>query len=139
MDIKKGILIFVGTVCVGLGILGMFLPLMPTTVFLLLAAYCYSRSSERFHNWLMNNRFLGKYISSYKSGNGISVSQKISTISILWISIGASIWMLGSRFWPALLLLAVAIGVTLHLLWIKTFRPDGASDGIEAETSERVS
>jgi len=139
MDIKKGILIFVGTVCVGLGILGMFLPLMPTTVFLLLAAYCYSRSSDRFHNWLMNNRFLGKDISSYKSGNGISVSQKISTISILWISIGASIWMLGSRFWPALLLLAVAIGVTLHLLWIKTFRPDGASDGIEAETSERVS
>jgi len=139
MDLKKGILIFVGTVCVGLGVLGMFLPLMPTTVFLLLAAYCYSRSSERFHNWLMNNRFLGKYISSYKSGNGISVSQKISTISILWISIGASIWMLGARLWPTLLLLAVAIGVTVHLLWIKTFRPDGASDGIEAETSERIS
>ena len=130
MDIKKGILIFVGTVCVGLGVLGMFLPLMPTTVFLLLAAYCYSRSSERFHNWLMNNRFLGKYISSYKSGKGISVRQKISTIAVLWLSIGVSIWLLAASFWPTLLLLAVAIGVTTHLLWIKTYRPEIVTEEI---------
>ena len=140
MGIKKGILIFIGTVCVGLGVLGMFLPLMPTTVFLLLAAYCYSRSSETFHNWLMNNRFLGKYISSYKSGKGISVSQKISTISLLWVSIGASIWMLGARFWPTLLLLAVAVGVTVHLLWIKTYRPEVATETIPvvAEADEAI-
>lgn len=130
MRIRKAVLIFFGTLCVGLGVLGMFLPLMPTTVFLLLAAYCYSRSSETFHNWLMNNRFLGKYISSYKSGKGISVSQKVSTISVLWISIGASIWMLGASFWITLLLLAVAIGVTVHLLWIKTYRPEVATEAI---------
>ncbi len=136
MGIRKGILIFIGTVCVGLGVLGMFLPLMPTTVFLLLAAYCYSRSSERFHNWLMDNRYLGKYISSYKSGRGISVSQKISTISVLWVSIGASIWMLGARLWPTLLLLAVAVGVTVHLLWIKTYRPETALDTLPVDADE---
>lgn len=120
MDIRKAFLIFCGTVCVGLGVLGMFLPLMPTTVFLLMAAYCYSRSSDRFHNWLVNNRWLGKYINSYRSGQGISVRQKVTTITILWASIGFSIWFVAASFWPTLFLAAVAIGVTIHLLWIKT-------------------
>lgn len=123
MDIRKAVLIFVGTVCVGLGVLGMFLPLLPTTVFLLMAAYCYSRSSERFHTWLLNNRLFGSYIKNYKSGQGISMRQKVTTISILWVSIGVSIWLLGG-FWVTLLLLAIAIGVTLHLVLIKTHSPD---------------
>jgi uncharacterized membrane protein YbaN (DUF454 family) len=124
MDIRKAILIFAGTVCVALGVLGMFLPLLPTTVFLLMAAYCYSRSSERFHTWLLTNRLFGPYIKNYKTGKGISMRQKVSTISILWISIGFSIWMLGAGLWVTLLLLAIAIGVTVHLLWIKTYRPE---------------
>lgn len=135
MDIKKAILIFVGTVCVGLGVLGMFLPLMPTTVFLLLAAYCYSHSSERFHNWLLNNRFCGKYISNYKSGRGISVRQKASTITLLWASIGFSIWLLAAAWWVNLLLAAVAIGVTIHLLWIKTYRPEPATELVASPES----
>lgn len=124
MDIRKAILIFTGTVCVALGVLGMFLPLLPTTVFLLMAAYCYSRSSERFHNWLLNNRWCGSYIRNYKSGQGISTRQKVTTISILWASIGVSIWVLGGGFWVTLLLLAIAIGVTLHLVLLKTYRPE---------------
>lgn len=123
MDIRKAILIFAGTVCVGLGVLGMFLPLMPTTVFLLAAAYCYSRSSDRFHNWLLTNRLFGPYISNYRSGKGITARQKITTLLMLWISIGVSVWLVNARFWPTLLLAAVAIGVTTHLIWIKTHRP----------------
>jgi len=123
MDVKKTILIFTGTVCVGLGVLGMFLPLLPTTVFLLMAAYCYSRSSGRFHNWLLNNRLCGKYISNYQSGRGITASQKATTILTLLVSIGFSIWILGGRFWATLLLAAVAIAVTAHILWLKTLRP----------------
>lgn len=124
MDIRKAVLIFTGTVCVALGVLGMFLPLLPTTVFLLMAAYCYSRSSERFHTWLLNNRLCGKYIRDYKSGAGISVRQKVTTIAILWASIGFSIWMIGAGFWVTLLLIAIAVGVTLHLVMIKTLRPE---------------
>jgi uncharacterized membrane protein YbaN (DUF454 family) len=122
MDIRKAFLIFFGTVSVGLGLVGMILPLMPTTVFLLLAAYCYGRSSERFHTWLLNNRFCGQYIRNYQSGLGISMRQKISTIAMLWASIGLSIWMIDSRFWLTLLLAGVAIGVTIHLLWLKTYQ-----------------
>jgi uncharacterized protein len=123
MDIRKAVLIFTGTVCVALGVLGMFLPLLPTTVFLLMAAYCYSRSSERFHTWLLTNRWFGPYIKNYKGGKGISMRQKILSISILWLSIGTSIWLVGG-FWITLLLLAIAIGVTVHLLWIKTYSPE---------------
>jgi len=124
MDVRKAILIFTGTVCVGLGVLGMFLPLMPTTVFLLLAAYCYSHSSERFHAWLLNNRWCGKYIQNYRSGRGISLKQKVSTTAFLWASIGLSIWMLGSGLWMTLLLLAIAAGVTIHILWLRTYQPE---------------
>lgn len=99
----------------------MFLPLMPTTVFLLLAAYCYSRSSERFHNWLLNNRLCGAYIRNYRSGKGITRRQKISTILTLWASIGLSIWLINARFWPTLLLALIAAGVTLHLVLLKTY------------------
>jgi len=120
MDVRKATLIFFGTVCVGLGVMGIFLPLMPTTVFLLMAAYCYSRSSDRFHEWLLNNRFLGKYIKNYRSGQGISVRQKVTTIAILWASIGFSVWFIAASFWPTLFLAAVAIGVTIHLVMIKT-------------------
>ena len=124
MDIRKALLIFLGTVCVGLGVLGMFLPLLPTTVFLLMAAYCYSHSSERFHTWLINNRLFGSYIRNYRSGKGISMRQKISTITILWASIGFSIWAIGASIWIDVLLLTIAAGVTIHLVLIRTYQPE---------------
>lgn len=124
MNVRKAFLIFLGTLCVALGVLGMFLPLLPTTVFLLMAAYCYSRSSERFHNWLLNNRWCGAYIRNYKSGRGISLRQKVSTILILWASIGSSIFIIGAGFWLTLLLAGIASGVTIHILWLKTFRAE---------------
>ena len=136
MDIRKAALIFAGTLCVALGVLGMFLPLLPTTVFLLMAAYCYSRSSERFHTWLLNNRLCGTYIRNYKSGQGISMRQKITTTAILWASIGFSIWVLAAGLWINLLLLAIAVGVSLHLFLLKTFRPEPASAAQPAAIKE---
>jgi uncharacterized protein len=121
-DIRKILLIFSGTVFVGLGVLGMFLPLVPTTVFLLLAAYCYSKSSERFHTWLLTNRWCGEYIRNYKERRGMTVRQKVSSISMLWASITLSMWLVAAKLWLVLLLAAIAIGVTTHLLWIKTRR-----------------
>ena len=136
MDIRKAVLIFAGTMCLALGVLGMILPLLPTTVFLLMAAYCYSRSSERFHNWLLNNRWCGAYISNYKSGKGISMRQKISTIALLWVSISFSIWMLSAGFWLTLLLVAIAVGVSLHLILLKTYRPEGTPAGAQVSAVE---
>mgnify|MGYP000857592156 CR=1 FL=1 len=137
MDIRKAILIFLGTVCVGLGVMGMFLPLMPTTVFLLLAAYCYSKSSEKFRTWLLTNRLCGNNITNYKSGRGITVRQKVSTCLTLWASIGLSIWLIDGKLWVSLLLAAIAIGVTAHILWLKTYRPE-AKEVAALDTAEET-
>lgn len=136
MDVRKALLIFLGTVCVGLGVLGMFLPLMPTTVFLLMAAYCYSKSSDKFHNWLLNNRLCGKYIKNYRSGQGITVRQKATSIGLLWASISFSIWFVGGTFWLTLLLAAVAIGVTIHIAWLKTYRPETPAEPHRSQIEE---
>ena len=133
MDIRKALLIFAGTLCVVLGVLGMFLPLLPTTVFLLLAAYCYSHSSEKFHNWLLDNRWCGAYIRNYKAGKGISLRQKASTILVLWASIIFSMWLLAAGFWLNLLMIAIALGVTMHLILLKTYRPEVESDEEQRE------
>ena len=122
-DIRKILLIFLGTVFVGLGILGMFLPLVPTTVFLLLAAFCYSRSSERFHTWLLTNRWCGDYIRNYREGRGMTAANKAKAVFVLWASIGVSIWAVSGRLWLTLILIAIAVGVTIHLLRLPTYRP----------------
>jgi uncharacterized membrane protein YbaN (DUF454 family) len=135
MNIKKAFLIFVGTLSVGLGVLGMFLPLLPTTVFLLLGAYCYSHSSERFHDWLLNNRLCGEYIRNYTSGRGITVRQKVSTLATLWASIGFSTWYVSGALWFNLMMLAIAGGVSLHILRLNTYRPGVEELGKEARRS----
>jgi hypothetical protein len=79
-NLSKGVLIIAGTSFAGLGILGIFLPLLPTTPFLLLAAACYARSSERFYNWLLNNRWFGHYIRNYLEGKGVPLRVKVLSI-----------------------------------------------------------
>lgn len=129
MNIRKIFLIFLGTLSVALGVLGMFLPLLPTTVFLLLGAYCYSHSSERFHTWLLNNPWCGEYIRNYKSGRGITLRQKASTTGMLWASIGFSMWYISGAIWFNLLMLSIAIGVSTHILRLNTYRPETVATG----------
>lgn len=115
------LLIVLGTISVFLGMLGIFLPLLPTTPFLLLAAYCYAKSSERFYNWLVTNRFCGKYIRSYKEGLGIKLSHKIFTIILLWLTIGYSVIVIVTNNWIKFMLIIIAISVTIHLIRLKTY------------------
>lgn len=127
--IRKLLLIGLGTLCVALAILGIFLPLLPTTVFLLLAAFFYARSSERFYRWLMTNRLFGTYLKNYREGRGIPLKQKVFTLALLWLSIGYSAFFLVSTGWVKVVLLGIAIGVTLHLIAIKTFKPGPQGSG----------
>jgi uncharacterized membrane protein YbaN (DUF454 family) len=110
--LMKGLLFACGTLCVGLGILGMFLPLMPTTVFLLLAAACYARSSERFHRRLVEHPWLGPYI---RQRNGLSPRQKTTILAVLWISLTATMYWTAQAAWIRALLVLVGVGVTLHV------------------------
>lgn len=110
-------LLFAGTVLVGIGILGIFLPLLPTTVFFLMAAWCYARSSKKFYDWLHHNKVFGKYLKNYREGKGISIPGKISIIAVLWTGIIYSIVVTQSLI-IHLLLVAIAIGVTIHIIVI---------------------
>jgi uncharacterized membrane protein YbaN (DUF454 family) len=120
-DLKRWILLISGSLFLGLGILGMFLPILPTTPFLLLAAACYARSSERFYHWLLNNRWFGKHIRNYREGKGLSLKIKILVLVMLWAAIGYSSFLL-PFLWVRILLIIIAIGVTLHILSIRTLK-----------------
>ncbi|HYO63140.1 MAG TPA: YbaN family protein [Pyrinomonadaceae bacterium] len=76
-----------GTICVVLGVLGVFLPLLPATPFLLLASACYLRGSERLHKRLIGNRYLGPYITNIKEKRGLPLRAKIYTLALLWASL----------------------------------------------------
>lgn len=116
------ILIIAGSICVVTGFIGIFVPLLPATDFFLLAAMCYAGGSEKFYNWLIYNRLFGKYIRNYREGKGLSLISKIFTICFLWISITYSAVFAVNNIYVKILLFCIAIGVTLHLIIIKTAR-----------------
>jgi len=118
----RAVLIAGGTLFVALGFIGIFVPGLPTTPFLLLAAWCYARSSERFHRWLLNNRWFGEYIKNYQEGRGMRLRDKVVALLMMWTTMGWTIVYILPVWWGKLLLLAVAVGVTIHLLRIRTFR-----------------
>ena len=117
----KWILITMGTIFVGIGIIGIFIPILPTTPFLLLAAACYARSSTRFYNWLINNKLIGTYIKNYREGKGVPLKVKVFTILLLWITILFSVFFILLISWIKIILIIIAIGVTIHILTIKTY------------------
>jgi hypothetical protein len=118
--IIRSILIITGTLCVGLGVLGIFLPVLPTTPFLLLAAILYARSSKRFHNWLLTNRIFGSYIRDYNEKKAIKLRSKIIALSMIWITIPISAIFFVPILPVKILLFVIAILVSIHLLKIKT-------------------
>jgi uncharacterized membrane protein YbaN (DUF454 family) len=121
--LKRQLLMASGTLSLAVGIAGIIIPLLPTTPFLLLAAGCYLRSSQKFYNWLMGNRWLGAYIRNYIEGRGMPLKVKLFTIALLWATIGVSIW-LTARPIVTIILLIVAVGVSLHIIFIRARRPD---------------
>lgn len=116
---KRRLLIGAGTLSTGLGIIGVFIPILPTTPFLLLAAACYMRSSERFYQWLINNRIFGAYVRNYIEGRGMPIRIKIFTILLLWLAIGLSITFGVQNIVIRIVLICIAIGVTAHIVLIK--------------------
>lgn len=125
---KKYLLVIGGTLSLGLGIFGMFLPVLPTTPFLLLAAYCYLRSSQRLYNWLMNHRILGNYLQNYIKYHAISKTAKIASLVTLWVSLSISIAVIDSLA-VRLVLVGVGIGVSIHLLMLKTLPKEAQAPG----------
>lgn len=123
--VRRRLLIAAGTLCTGLGIIGVFVPILPTTPFLLLAAACYMRSSERFYQWLMNNRIFGAYVRNYIEGRGMPIRMKILTILLLWLAIGLTIAFGAQNIVIRIMLVCIAVGVTAHIVLIRKRKAEG--------------
>lgn len=136
--LTRALLIAAGALFVALGVLGIFLPLLPTTPFLLLAAWFFARSSKRFLDWLLNNRLCGPYIRNYRDGLGISRRRKALTVAFLWLTIGTTSLFAVSSWWVRAGLFVVAVGVTTHLLMMKTCKPKSAEAGRASSIRQRT-
>jgi len=111
----------IGIISLILGVIGIFLPLLPTVPFVLLSAYLFAKSSTRLHNWILNHNIFGNYIKSYNKDKSIPLLVKILSIGMLWTSIFISIFfVLNEIYWLQILLVGIAIGVTTFLIKMKT-------------------
>src|SRR5699024_7904864 len=104
-------LIAVGWLAIGLGLLGVFLPLLPTTPFLLLAAACFGRASPRLHQALLSHRLLGPYLYDFQVNKGLTAQTKITALIVLWLSMGFSIYRVPS-IWLKLMLFSIGLAVS---------------------------
>ena len=119
----KIFLIIVGCISLALGILGMFLPMLPTTPFLLLSAAVWVKASPALYEWLLNHKVFGEYIRNFREYRAIPLRVKIVSVSMVWLTIGYCIFAVVDEWWWAQLLMTLlAIGISWHILSFKTLK-----------------
>ncbi len=116
----KALLAIAGIISMGLGILGIILPILPTTPFFLLSAYLFLKSSQRLYRWLLTHRIFGRYIKNYLHNKSIGKEVKVFTLILLWATMLFSIYCSTGKVWLQILLATIAIAVTIHILRLKT-------------------
>ena len=122
-DLLRWLLIGIGWLSIAAGIVGLFLPLVPSVPFLLLAAVCFSRSSERFHCWLLEHKQLGPMLRDYLTLGSVPLKAKLTALAMVWISFPTSAFLFVSAPWLKISLLALATAITLYLLYLPTSAP----------------
>ncbi len=126
--VRRGVYFVTGATSVVFGVIGIVVPVWPTTCFLLLAGWCFARSSPRAERWLHENRLFGRYLRDYRERGIISTRVRRNSLLVLWTFIGASAVLMVERLWLVALLLIVAAVVTLHLYTLPTETPVRSSD-----------
>ena len=107
-----------GIVALAAGVIGVVMPVMPTTPFLLLATACFLRGSERMHRWMLTNRWFGEYLRRYREGRGIPVRTKIGAVAFLWAGIGVSATFFVESWLVRVVMFVVAVAVSVHIAMI---------------------
>ena len=111
-----------GSVSLALGIMGIFLPVLPTTPFLLLSAALYMRSSQRLYDWLMSHKHLGPYIKNFREHKALPLRVKIVSVTMVWATLFYCAFVVAKEWWMSVMFIAIATGVTLHILSYKTLK-----------------
>ena len=121
LKIKKGFYVVFGTIALALGFVGIFLPMIPTTPLVLLAAACYMRGSERLHGWLLKSKWFGETIRTYQAGQGLRKATKVRAIGLMWIVITISAVFFVESLPVRGVMFGTAILVTWYLVRLPTF------------------
>jgi uncharacterized membrane protein YbaN (DUF454 family) len=117
---RKLILTVIGSLSLALGIIGVILPVLPTTPFILFSAWCFYRGSDRFHNWIINHAYFGPIIKEYGDSEGMTIESKVKAIGMTWTAVLlTAIFVLDSFLMRTLIIIIAGIG-TIFLLKIKT-------------------
>ncbi len=124
-------LIAAGILSVIVAVIGIVLPVVPTTPLLLLAAACFMRSSQRLYRWLTTHKLFGKVILDYQRHRVVSRRAKTMALIFLWATIGTTIVFAIDALWLRVLLAGIAIGVTMHITRLPSRRPDPAPHAVE--------
>ena len=114
------LLAILGTVSLVLGVMGIFLPVLPTTPFLLLSAALYMRSSQRLYEWLMSHKHLGPYIKNFREHKALPLRVKIVSVTMVWATLLYCAFDVAKEWWMSVMFIAIATGVTIHILSYKT-------------------
>jgi uncharacterized membrane protein YbaN (DUF454 family) len=117
----RALFFIAGTITLVLGAIGVVVPVLPTTPFLLLSLACYCRSSNRMTHWMLTNKYFGEYIQNYREGKGIPLKTKLFAIAILWVAILYSAIFVLPILIAQLILLTIASAVTVHLVRLPTY------------------
>jgi len=120
--LARALFFVAGSVSLAVGTIGIVLPILPTTPLLLLALACYCRSSKRMTKWVLTNKYFGSYIRRYKEGKGIPIKTKIIALAALWITISYSAFFIVNIWIVQLILFAIAIAVSIHIIRLPTYR-----------------
>lgn len=121
LKLKKGFYVVLGTLALAIGFIGIFLPVIPTTPLVLLAAACYMRGSERLHGWLLESKWFGETIRTYQSGQGLRKATKVKAIGLMWIVITISAVFYVEILPVRVMMFGTAILVTRYLLGLPTY------------------
>ncbi len=131
--VRKALLTAVGVMLTGVAIVGIVVPLLPATPFLLLAAACFLRGSERLHRWLTAHRWLGPDIRNYQEHRAITNRARVVALLLLWSTLGYTAFGVVSNLTLRGVLLVIGLGATLHMLRLNTATREMAAEKRGAE------